>query len=184
LFKLAKSIPFNPKKEATVEALFRDHFEALSLLSMKYIGDINSSKDIVHEVFMSFWQKFDGLPEDTKYKSYLFTAVRNKSFNYLRDKKLHLDIHDSEMQISSGNEASLETEELAREIDYALNLLPDRCRQVFELSRYEGLKYNQIAERLEISVKTVEAQMSKALRLMRDHLKDFLVLLIILLAFG
>lgn len=181
---MAKSIPFNPKKEAIVEGLFRNHFEALSRLAMKYISDFDSSKDIVHEVFISFWQKFDSLPENTQYKSYLFTAVRNKSLNYLRDKKKHLDIQDAEMHVSSESGTSLETAELAREINFALNLLPDRCQQVFELSRDEGLKYSQIAERLEISVKTVEAQMSKALRLMREHLKDFLVLLITLFGFG
>ncbi len=183
MFNLAKSIPFNPDKEAVVEGLFRNYFEPLSRLAMKYIGDFDNSKDVVHEVFMAFWQKFDSLPEDTRYKSYLFTAVRNKSLNYLRDKKKHLDIQDAELHISAESGTSLETEELVREINYALNLLPDRCRQVFELSRYEGLKYSQIAERLEISVKTVEAQMSKALRLMREHLKDFLVLLITLVGF-
>jgi len=180
LIKLARTIPFNPKKEAIVESLFRNHFEALSRLAMKYINDFEASKDIVHEVFTAFWQKFDALPTDTQYKSYLFTAVRNKSFNYLRDQKKHLNVVDAEIQILPESEDSLETQELAREIDYALNLLPVRCREVFELSRFEEMKYAQIAEHLDISIKTVEAQMSKALRLLREHLKDFLVLVIIL----
>jgi RNA polymerase sigma-70 factor (ECF subfamily) len=177
---VARTIPFNLKKEVLVESLFREYFEALSRLAMKFIGDFDASKDIVHEVFVAFWQKFDDLPADTQYKSYLFTAVRNKSFNYLRDHKKHLDIVDAEMQKSPESEDSIETKELQREIDFALNLLPERCRQVFELSRFEGLKYGQIAEELDISVKTVEGQMSKALRLLREHLKDFLVLIIIL----
>jgi RNA polymerase sigma-70 factor (ECF subfamily) len=181
---MARSIPFNPKKEALVESLFRDNFEALSRLAMKYIGDFDSSKDIVHEVFIAFWQKFEALPADTQYKSYLFTAVRNKSFNYLRDQKKDMNIMDAEIQASPVGDDSLESQELAREIDYALNLLPERCREVFELSRFEEMKYAQIAERLDISIKTVEAQMSKALRLMREHLKDFLVLLITLFGFG
>ena len=178
--KVARTISLKPNKEAIVESLFREHFEALSRLAMKYIGDFDNSKDIVHEVFAAFWQKFDGLPADTQYKSYLFTAVRNKSFNYLRDQKKHLDIVDAETQKSPESEDSVETKELAREIDYALNLLPERCREVFELSRFEGMKYSQIAEELDISIKTVESQMSKALRLLREHLKDFLVLIIIL----
>ena len=184
MINLARTIPFDPKKEAVVEGLFRDNFEALSRLAMKYIGDFDNSKDIVHEAFIAFWQKFDTLPADTQYKSYLFTAVRNKSLNHLRDQKKHMNIADAELQAATESEDSLETQELSREIDYALNLLPERCRQVFELSRFEGLKYAQIAEQLDISIKTVEAQMSKALRLMRDHLKDFLVLLITLFGFG
>ena len=95
-----------------------------------------------------------------------------------------MSIADAELHASTESENSLESQELSREIDYALNLLPERCREVFELSRFEGMKYAQIAERLDISIKTVEAQMSKALRIMRDHLKDFLVLLITLFGFG
>ena len=177
---MTKNIPLKTKKEETVENLFRTHFEALCRLSSKYIYDFDTSKDIVHEVFVSFWQKFDALPEDTQYKSYLFTAVRNKSFNYLRDQKKHLNIVEAEAETAPERDDSMETQELAREIGYGLNLLPEKCRQVFELSRFEGLKYEQIAEKLDISIKTVEGQMSKALRLLRDHLQDFLMMVIIL----
>jgi RNA polymerase sigma-19 factor, ECF subfamily len=181
---LARSVPFKANKEDIVENLFRTNFEALSRLAMKYIGDFDSSKDIVHEVFTSFWIKFDALPTDTQYKSYLFTAVRNKSFNYLRDNKKNVNLLEADSHLAPEREESIETQELAREIDYALNLLPERCREVFELSRFEGMKYGQIAEHLDISIKTVEGQMSKALRLLREHLKDFLVLLLILFEMG
>jgi RNA polymerase sigma-19 factor, ECF subfamily len=181
---LARSIPFKANKEDIVENLFRNHFEALSRLAMKYIGDFDGAKDIVHEVFTAFWLKFDALPADTQYKSYLFTAVRNKSFNYLRDNKKSVNLVEADTHSAPEDENSIEAQELAREIDYALNLLPEKCREVFELSRYEGMKYGQIAEHLDISIKTVEGQMSKALRLLREHLKDFLVLILILLKMG
>lgn len=171
----------NPNKEAIVENLFREQFEPLCRLAVKYISDFDNAKDIVHEVFTAFWQKFDSLPQDAQYKSYLFTAVRNKSFNYLRDKKNHLEIDNAKEQVAPNPGESIETKELSREIDYALNLLPDRCREVFELSRFEGMKYAQIAQKLDISPKTVEAQMSKALRLLREHLRDFLMVLIFFL---
>ena len=91
---------------------------------MKYTDDFDDSKDIVHEVFIAFWQKFDKLPTDTQYKAYLFTADRNKSPNYLRDRKSHVNIMDAKKQISPEGEDSIESKELAREIDYALVLLP------------------------------------------------------------
>ncbi|MCF6352331.1 MAG: RNA polymerase sigma-70 factor [Cyclobacteriaceae bacterium] len=149
-------------------------------LSTKYIYDFDASKDIVHEVFIAFWQKIDGLPDDTNYKSYLYTAVRNKSFNFLRDTKKHLNIVDAHEEEAPANGDSIEARELSREIEFALNLLPNRCKEVFELSRFDDLKYSQIAEKLNISIKTVEGQMSKALRLLREHLKEFMILIIYL----
>ena len=75
------------------------------------------------------------------------------------------------------NQSALEMEELEREIELAVNSLPEKCREVFELSRFEGLKYSQIAEKMGISVKTVEAQMSKALHVLKERLGEFLSLL-------
>ncbi len=174
----------NNRKEEIVEVLFKEHFEPLCRLATKFIYDFEASKDIVHEVFVAFWQKFDALPTDTQYKSYLFTAVRNKSFNHLRDSKKHLNIVDAAEEKAPDDEQSMEVKELSAEIDFALNLLPEKCREVFELSRFENMKYAQIAEHLNISVKTVEGQMSKALRILREHLKEFMVLIIIILEFA
>jgi len=168
----------NSSKEEVVETLFRTHFEPMCRLSAKYIYDFDASKDVVHEVFTAFWQKFNSLPTDTNYKSYLYTAVRNKSFNYLRDHKKHLNMADAEKEPAPQTSDGIEVKELSREIEFALNLLPEKCREVFELSRSEELRYSQIAERLNISVKTVEGQMSKALRLLRAHLKEFMVLIL------
>ncbi len=177
---MTHQIHLNPKKEEIVESLFKEQFEPLCRLATKFIYDFDASKDIVHEVFTAFWQKFDSLPADTQHKSYLFTAVRNKSFNYLRDSKKHLNIVDAEEEQAPDTNQSMEVKELASEIDFALNLLPERCREVFELSRFESMKYAQIAQQLDISVKTVEGQMSKALRILREHLKDFMILLLFL----
>jgi len=171
----------NSEKEKIVEVLFKEHFEPLCRMATKFIHDFEASKDIVHEVFVSFWQKFDSLPSDSQYKSYLYTAVRNKSFNYLRDAKKHLNIVDVEEVKAPDTEQSMEVKELAVEIDFALTLLPEKCREVFELSRFENMKYAQIATHLNISIKTVEGQMSKALRILREHLKEFMVLVLIIL---
>ena len=142
---------------------------------MKYVRDMDAAKGIVHEVFVGFWEKFDSLPADTNYRSYLYTAVRNRSLNHIRDKKKHVLLDAvSEQEWATEN---TDAEELSKAIDAGIESLPEKCREIFELNRIEGLKYAQIAEKLEISIKTVEAQMSKALSVLRDHLKEFLTIL-------
>lgn len=145
---------------------------------MKYTKDLDDAKDIVHNVFIITWEKFETLPEDTNYRSYLFTAVRNRCLNYLRDKKKNVSL-DNAMQVESYSLAGTEASELEVRIETTINSLPEKCREVFELNRQEGLKYAQIAEKLGISIKTVEAQMSKALGVLRSHLGEFLSFLII-----
>ena len=148
---------------------------------MKYIYDLDDAKNIVHEVFLSVWEKFENFPEGTSYKSYLYTAVKNKSLNFIRDKKKHVILDDLGDQGPIEENLTLETAELEKEIEMALQSLPEKCREVFELNRQEGLKYAEIAEKLNISIKTVEAQMSKSLAIMREHLRDFMILLIFLM---
>lgn len=146
----------------------------------KIINDSEEAKNIIHEVFISLWEKFDQLPSDTNYKSYLYTATRNRCLNHLRDKKKQVSL-DHAMQLKTSEEDSMGLSELEAQIALVINDLPEKCRQVFEMNRRDGLKYSEIAEKLGISVKTVEAQMSKALNSLRVHLKGFLSLLIILL---
>lgn len=146
---------------------------------MKYTGDLDSAKNLVHEVFIQVWGKFESLPADTNYKSYCYTAVRNRCLNYIRDRRKFVTIeHVPEENFREIN-TSMETSELATRIDEAIASLPEKCRMVFELNRIEGLKYAEIAEKMNISVKTVEAQMSKALAVMKDHLSEFLTILFI-----
>jgi RNA polymerase sigma-70 factor, ECF subfamily len=171
----------SPENKKKFEQLFKELFSPLAGFSMKYIYDLDDAKNIVHEVFMSVWEKFEALPEGTNHKSYLYTAVRNKSLNFIRDRKKHVILEEVEDQEPAEENVAMETAELEREIEIALQSLPEKCRQVFELNRQEGLKYAEIAEKLNISIKTVEAQMSKALSILREHLRDFMILLIFVL---
>lgn len=159
------------------EALFREMFKPLCSFALKYVKDLDEARNLVHEVFISVWDKYDTLPDDTNFRSYLFTSVRNRSLNYLRYAKKHLTLEKVSEHTFSEQNTSMETAELEKEIELAINSLPEKCRQVFELNRMEGLKYAEIAEKLGISVKTVEAQMSKALNVLREHLREFLTLI-------
>ena len=165
-------------KIAQFETLFRELFKPLCGFAMKYVRDLDDAKGIVHEAFVTVWEKFESLPTDTNYRSYLYTAVRNRSLNFIRDRKklVELNAIPEDRLVEEVN--ALEVSELEKEIEIGIQSLPEKCREVFELNRREGLKYAQIAEALGISVKTVEAQMSKALSVLRVHLSEFLSLLI------
>lgn len=162
------------------ENLFRELFKPLCSFAYKYIGDFEESRNLVHEVFIIVWEKYESLPADTNFKSYLFTAVRNRSLNYLRDNKRHMSIDKVAEDNFSEQNTSIEATELEKEISGAIQSLPEKCRQIFEMNRLDGLKYAEIADKLGLSVKTVEAQMSKALAVMRERLKEFLILIIML----
>jgi RNA polymerase sigma-70 factor (ECF subfamily) len=159
------------------EKLFKDHFAALCGFAMKYISDLDEARGVVHEVFVAVWEKYDSLPAGTNHRGYLYTAVRNRCLNYIRDHKKHVMLDRVPEHELMEENTTLETSELEKQIYSGIESLPEKCREIFELSRLEGLKYAQIAEKLGISVKTVEAQMSKALNVLRAHLKEFLTIL-------
>jgi RNA polymerase sigma-70 factor, ECF subfamily len=162
------------------EKLFRELFKPLCGFSMKYVGDLDEARNLVHEVFITVWEKYDTLPPDTNFRSYLFTSVRNRSLNYLRDKKKHIALDHVVENTFSESDTTLEASELEKEIETAIHSLPEKCRQIFEMNRVEGLKYAEIADKLGLSIKTVEAQMSKALSVLRERLREFLILIVML----
>jgi RNA polymerase sigma-70 factor (ECF subfamily) len=160
------------------ETLFKEYFEELTRFALKYLGDLDESKNIVHDVFINLWEKSKELDPDINYKSYLYTAVRNRSLNAIRDNKKLVDISIVSEAEGSEYHDVLIAKELEREIEFALNTLPKKCREVFHKSRQEGLKYSEIALEMSISIKTVEAQMSKALKILRVHLAEFLSIIL------
>lgn len=160
------------------EILFRTHFKGLTFFALEYVKDYEIAREIVQEVFVNLWEKRSSIDPEKSPKSYLGTSVRNRCLNYLRDqKKYYPDILEME-SIGPDEEYSemdkLITDELKAKIEEATRELPDKCKEVFLLSRFENKKYKEIAQELDISVKTVEAQMSKALKMMREKLADYI----------
>jgi RNA polymerase sigma-70 factor, ECF subfamily len=137
---------------------------------------MDASKEIVQDAFVSLWEKRDSIDLSKPVKTYLSTSVRNRCLNWLRDnKKFNKDILSMEELLSDYGvepQDTLAESELRESIKDAIRELPEKCREIFILSRYENLKYHQIASQLEISVKTVETQMSKAIKHMRTRLGE------------
>ena len=165
------------------EELFRSFFPGLVLFARKYVPDEDTAKEIAHNVFLNLWEKREKVDTSSSLKSYLFTSVHNRCLNFIRDQKkfdrdeTHFQRLDS-TEFADGTDR-LEEQELEQRIYDALQALPEKCREVFTLNRFEGLKYSEIAEKLNISVKTVEAHISKALKILREKLADYLTILIL-----
>ena len=181
-----------PKSEAhtnfdqlAFEQLFKSHFAHLCNFAYQFVPDMDSAKDITQKVFILLWENRENINPDQSIKSYLFTAVKNRCLNHIRDQKkyrsriLDVDIHDIDI---SFEEDQMAVDELEGKVARALSQLPEKCRQVFEMSRYQNKKYQDIATALDISVKTVEAHMSRALKGLRADLKDYLYFLILMMS--
>ena len=167
------------------EILFREYFTGLSYFARKYTGDLDSAKEIVHGVFIRIWENRSEFAWDKPAKSYLFTSVYNRSLNYVRDNKKFISHEEApgnaQLTDSAVFDDSYATAELEDRINMALKKLPEKCREIFELSRFENKKYTEIADQLNISVKTVETQMSKALHVLKEELKDYLTIILLIL---
>ncbi len=179
---MANQQTFNEKE---FEKLFREFYPFLCAFARKYVADDSDCKDIVHNVFLNLWQKREALDHSDSLKSYLFKSVYNRCLNHLRDQKkiLHKDLEYEHEALSNYAESNdyLEESELEMRIKKAVDSLPEKCREIFILNRFKEKKYSEIAEIQGVSVKAIEAQMSKALKLLREQLIDYLVVLIILL---
>ncbi|MDF1576389.1 MAG: RNA polymerase sigma-70 factor [Bacteroidales bacterium] len=165
------------------EELFRTYFTPLMSFSMRILGDEDDAREVVHQVFINLWEKRNRLDLATSLKSYLFTSVNNRSLNVIRDRR---KFSGEEVPDRAGDldvSAQIEAMELEEKIRTAIEALPERCREIFELNRFEGLKYGEIAGKLDISVKTVENQMTKALKILREQLGKYLSILLWLMLF-
>ena len=166
------------------EILFRSHFAGMCFFAQKYVKDFETAREITQSAFISLWEKLETIDMERAVKSYLTTVIHNKCTNYLRDNRKFdqhiLNIENLlEVPEYDGADSMVETE-LKERIDSSIAELPEKCREIFVMSRYENLKYQEIADKLQISVKTVETQMSKALQHMRLRLNEYLTILVVL----
>jgi RNA polymerase sigma-70 factor, ECF subfamily len=174
------------RDESAFEKVFKDNFKKLQSYAITIVGDENVAEEMVQNVFFKLWDRSEKINIQSSIAAYLYRAVYNESCNYLKHQKVKqgfLNYSKHAMSDISTEKASKKVlvTELEQRIKNALNDLPEQCRTVFQLSRFEELKYQQIADTLGISIKTVEAQMGKALRIMRVKLVDYLPLVFLFL---
>jgi len=160
--------------EAAFSRLFDEYYVSLCYFANKFIGDMDISRSVVQQVYVDLWEKREKIDILWSVKSYMFHAVNNKSIDYLRKNKNTVTLTDKEGDTRQIPFRDLvEESELNDRINNSINQLPEKCREIFLLCRFEGLKYSEIAERLHISVKTVEMQMGIALKKLRESLSDY-----------
>ncbi|MEM6396669.1 MAG: RNA polymerase sigma-70 factor [Bacteroidota bacterium] len=164
--------------------IFSTHYQDVCRVINRYIADPGLTEDLAQEVFIRLWKKRHDISIETNLPAYLRRMGVNEALAHLRKKTRfkadELPMHLPGQTAPSATEQS-DLHELQDRISAALKKLPPRCRLVFELSRYEDLSNREIAEQLELSIKTVENQMTKALKLLRSELADYLGIALFLL---
>ncbi len=164
---------------AVFEKLFRHYYQPLVIFAGHYVSESQEAQDVVQDVFLQIWLHRDRIDPDRNIKTYLFTAVKNRSLKHLRHLRVKNRYYVSQAALDPDPLTPEETthqQEIAAAIEKAVQALPEKCRTVFCMNRFDRLKYAEIAEIEGISIKTVETHMGRALRFLRDQLKHVLLL--------
>ena len=175
--------------EQSFEKVYRYFYPRLIYFAKQYVYDLEASKNIVQDVFTELWDKRNTLQKETNLNAWLFTVTKNKSLKIISHlksqrnydsyfKARQLDVNY--IALSDFDTSNFVFEELQAQINAAMEKLSPACRKVFEMSRFEDRKNREITEELNLSIKTVEAHISKALRSLKAELKDYLPLFYIL----
>ncbi len=167
----------NKDREEEFEKVFKAHFKSLHAYARTIVRDDIMAEEMVQNVFCRLWEKTEQIEIRESVSGYLYRSVYHESLNYLKHLKVREAYHNyavNNMEHSNNTSHNLELHELEYRLENALKELPEKCRTIFQMSRFEELKYQEIADRLQLPVKTIENQMGKALRLLRIKLVDFL----------
>lgn len=161
------------------ESVFREFYAPLCIHARRYLIDPDVAEEVVQNMFFKMWERRDSLVITTSLAAYLYKSVTNHSLNHIkyqshiRKYQEFIGFRTEDHQSVSVHDALVHSD-LEKQLISLVKSLPERRRMIFEMSRLEGLRYNDIAEKLGISLKTVEIQMSKALEFMRERLRDYL----------
>ncbi|MGO1596332.1 MAG: RNA polymerase sigma-70 factor [Sphingobacterium sp.] len=172
-------------KEKKFEEVFRAYFKELHRYAFKILSDSDTAEETVQQVFLKLWEKDWQQDIHTSVRAYLYRAVFNESMNLLKkeQRKAKYEVYQRHL---GGDDvyAQQSDRELRKQLHVALAKLPEKSRTVFEMSRFHELKYQEIADELTLSLKTVEGHMTKALKHLRLHLADYLSVLALIIMSG
>ncbi|MDT3367840.1 MAG: RNA polymerase sigma-70 factor [Macellibacteroides fermentans] len=174
------------------DSIYINNFSRLFLFAKEYVLFDEEAENIVQDIFLMLWEKREALRVDVSLTAYLFTLVKNKSIDFLRHQMVE-QMYSENVKHEYNEELNVKLfalesfdhnfsseEDIETLLRNAIDKLPERCRLIFIKSRIEGKKYKEIAEELNLSVNTVEGQISIALKKLREELKDYLPLLLFL----
>lgn len=169
-------------QETAFEEVFKTHFKRLFAYAFTIVKEEMAAEEMVQNVFYRIWERKGQVDIKSSVTAYLYRSVYHESLNYLKHQKVKLAYASHaarEAKHQSDNAgAKVQLSELEQKLNKALAELPEQCRTIFQLSRFEELKYQEIADKLGLSIKTVENQMGKALKILRVKLADYLPLVI------
>ena len=166
------------RDKVVFDYIFNYYYSSLCAFSMQYLKDKGAVEDLVQEFFVSVWVEAPRLHIESSLKSYLFSGVKNRCLDYQKHVKV-FEKYRAFILFASDNEDNtfdhyFAESELRQAIDRSMLKLPPRCREIFELSRHKGLSNQEISDKLEISKRTVELQISNALKILRKDLVEYL----------
>jgi RNA polymerase sigma-70 factor (ECF subfamily) len=161
------------------ERIFKEFYPQLCLYALRFVKTKDLSEEIVQNLFCHIWENRKELNIHTSIKAYLYRSTYHNALQVLRKIGSHNKYKEYVKHHFTENDSStnkLEEKEINKIVQQTLSSLPQRCGTIFKMSRFEGLKYQEIAQKLSISIKTVEANMGKALKAFRHNLKDYMCL--------
>ncbi|NWJ52090.1 MAG: RNA polymerase sigma-70 factor [Bacteroidetes bacterium] len=181
---------FNKMKEGDQHAfnfIFTKHYSDLVNFAMVYLKEVSEAEEIVQNVFLKLWEEREEIDIHSSLKAYLMNCIKNRCLDYFKHQRIIERYNDriskSQEQYIEEADKYLMLSELEKQINSTINLLPSTCKNIFNMSRIEGKKNREIAEELNISIKTVEANIGRALKVLRANLVDYLVLLVLGMVF-
>jgi len=163
------------------EEIFRTHYSELCSYAFNFTKDLDDAEEVVQDIFVKLWDNKKNIDVKTSIKSYLYSSVRNRCLNTIKHieiREKYKEFNKQEIELDENlQENESEKTEMEQKLRNLIDNLPEKRRRIFIMSRYNGLKYKEIAEELSISIKTVENQMGKAMKFLRQELTELSVII-------